>query len=407
MAHILFIGAGPFQMPVIEEARARGCRISVIDGSAQAPGIALAGNSAVIDIRNVEACLALGHALQPDAVLAVATEAGLPAAAAIADALRLPGVSLDAARKATNKQVMRDAFETAGLASARYRLCRRLDEAGEAYRELGPRVVVKPVNGAGSRGVSLVTGLDTMVDAFEAAKAAAASGEVLVETFMEGPEIAVEGVMAAGRFIPLLVSDKTRSTPPALLDLTITYPSLRPALQIEAIHALAEAGAHALGIDNAPVHVEMIMTADGPHLVEIAARGAGFHVFNTIVPAVTGIDTPALQLDLALGIPIALPEMESRAAILDFPLAEPGEVVAVSGLEDVRALDGVLFAECFVRPGDTVRPLKSGSDRAAAIAVAADTPDEAREVLARARDMLRIETRGRAARSAEAWSESA
>ena len=399
MAHLLFIGAGPFQMPVIEEARARGCRISAIDGSAHAPGLALADTSAIIDIRNVEACLALGHGLQPDGVLAVATEAGIPSAAAIAEALGLPGLSVDTARKATNKQAMRDAFEAAGLPSARYRLCRRIDEAGAAFRELGPQVVVKPINGAGSRGVSLVTRLEDMVEAFETARAAASSGQVLVENFMAGPEVALEGVMSTGRFIPLLVSDKTRSDPPALLDVSITYPSLRPAIEIEAIHALAEAGARALGIENAPIHVEMIMTADGPHLVEMAARGAGFHVFNTIVPAVTGIDTPALQVDLALGIPTALPGTASRAAILDFPLMAPGTVMAVEGLDEVRADPHVLFAECFVKPGDRVRPLKSGSDRAAAIAVAADTAQDARAALERARTTLRIETVSEAARS--------
>lgn len=407
MAHILFVGAGPFQMPVIEEARSRGCRISAIDGSADAPGLALADASAVIDIRNAEACLALGHALQPDAVLAVATEAGIPAAAAIADALGLPGVSLDAARKATSKLAMREAFAAAGLASTPYRLCHRLDEAGAAWRELGPDVVVKPVNGAGSRGVALVGELPAMVEAFEAAKAASPSRGVLVESFMAGPEVALEGIMSAGRFIPLLVSDKLRSAPPALLDISITYPSLRPALQLEAIEALAEAGTRALGIDDAPVHVEMIMTADGPHLVELAARGAGFHVFNTIVPAVTGIDTPALQLDLALGIPVAISKTARRAAILDFPLVPPGEVISVDGLDAVRGQDHVLFAECFVKPGGRVRPLKSGSDRAAAIAVAADTHEDARAALAQARETLRIETRGGEAPAGESWSESA
>lgn len=401
MAHILFIGAGLFQMPVIEEALARGCTVSAVDGSADAPGLARAAHSAVIDIRDIEACLDFARRVQPDGVIAVATEAGIPAAAAIGDDLDLPGLSLDAARRATSKLAMREAFAREGLASTPYRLCHKLDEAGEAWRELGPEVVVKPVSGAGSRGVGFVGALDEMVDAFHAARAAASDGAVLVEAFMEGPEIALEGFVSQGRFTPLLISDKTRSPRPALLDISITYPSLRPALQIEAIEALAEAGVHALGIDNAPVHVEMIMTSHGPHLVEIAARGAGFHVFNTIVPAVTGVDTPALQVDLALGIPVSVRPGARRAAILDFPIINPGPVRAVSGLEIVRADENVLFAECFVTPGGEVRALRSGADRACAIAVAADTHEDARAALERARSALRIET-GPAERSESA-----
>ena len=392
MAHLLFIGAGRFQLPVIEEALSRGCRVSAIDGDVSAPGLRRADEAIALDIRDSAACLHEARRLQPDAVIAPITEAGLPSAAAIAEALGLPGLGIEAARRATNKAAMREAFARAGLASTGYALCHRLDEAGAAYRALGPEVVVKPATGAGSRGVSFVSDIADMVERFSVAKAASPDGAVLVEAFMPGPEVAVEGYISGGEFTALLVSDKTRSAPPALLDTSIVYPSRHSEAELAAITELAEAGVRALGIDDAPIHAEIILTQDGPRLVEIAARGAGFHVFNQIVPAVTGVDTPALQVDLALGIPVCARPSSNAAARLDFPACKPGRVERIEGLEAVRAMAGVLFAECFVAPGGKVRTLTSGSDRAAAIAVAAPNHDAADKLLERARGTLRIET---------------
>lgn len=392
LVHCLFIGAGRFQLPVIEAARRRGWAVSALDGDPGAAGFALADRSAVADIRDREACLRIARDWGPDVVLAPATEAGAPSAAFIADALGLPGVGVDAARRATNKIAMRRAFAAAGLPSTDFAECRSVEEALEAYDSFGPAVVVKPVTGAGSRAVALVEDAADLPGRFDAARSASPGAAVVVERFMAGDEVAVEGYVSRGRFTPLLVSDKVRSTPPALLDVEIIYPSRRPAAEVRAICALAGAGAGVLGIDDAPVHVEIIAGSDGPRLVEIAARGAGFHVFDTIVPAVTGVDACGLQLDLASGREVCAAPAVERFARLDFPQARPGRVTKVAGLEAVRAMPGVLFAECFVRPGDVVRPLAAGSDRTAAIAVAADTEAGVEAVLTAARAGLIVET---------------
>jgi len=392
MTHVLFIGAGRFQLRTLEAARARGYRISALDGDAAAPGLALADEFAVIDIRDAKACLDFARGRRIDAVLSPAADAGVMTAAVIAEALNLPGPSLDAARRATDKPAMRAAFAAAGLPSAPSRLCRTGESASAAAREFGPKVVVKPAQGSGSRGVALCSEPAQAKAAFAAAAALSPDGGVLVEGFIEGPESAVEGVMSGGRFFPLLASDKQRSAPPALLDLRINFPRDDADGQTQGLFALAEAAARACGIEDAPVHCEIIRSPDGPRLVEIAARGAGFHVFDTIVPAVTGLNAAALQLDLALGErPIPAPHLAAHA-ILDFPEIAPGRVTAVGDLEALLTDPTVLFAERYVEPGGIVRPLRAGADRAAALGVAAATRSAAESALKRARDALAIVT---------------
>lgn len=196
---------------------------------------------------------------------------------------------------------------------------------------------------------------------------------------MPGEEVAVEAFMIQGVFHPLCISDKTRTQPPYLLDLSIAYPSARSEDQQQAILNLAEAGARALGIDHAPLHIEIMMTPEGPKLVEIAARGAGFHVYAEIVPWVTGIDTLNTQIDMALGREITLPTPLKQGAVLEFPTFPPGRVTEITGVDTLVERDDILFSQRFVSVGDPIRPLTAGGDRALAFAVKAPDLDHARE----------------------------
>lgn len=394
MASILSIGAGPFQVPLIEKARAQGLRVIALDGDASAPGLPLANEARIANVRDPEACLAVAREFAVDAVTTLATEAGVVSAASVAEAMGLPGLPLPAAANVTDKLLMRQAFAHAGLASTRFFGCSTLSQARAAFHEIGGPAVVKPANGAGSRGVSFVTGEAELTEAYGRAHEVAGDSSVLVEAYMEGHEVAVEAIMWGERFELLCISDKIRTRPPYLLDLQIWYPSPRPEAEQRAIATLAEAAARALGVRNAPLHIEIMMTADGPHLVEVAARGAGFHVFSEIVPAVTGFDTIQAQIDLAFGRTSDRPRGPAGGAVLDFPEVTPGKVTAIEGLGEIRADHRVLFAEVFTNEGDIVRPLRSGADRACAIATRGGDLNEAKAALEWARGVLRIETQG-------------
>ncbi|WP_156823321.1 ATP-grasp domain-containing protein [Woodsholea maritima] len=392
MASLLFIGAGLFQLPGLRAAKALGHHVIAFDGSADAPGFLEADAHRLVDIRNIDACRKAVRAFKPDGVLTIATEAGVVTAAQIAADLGLRGTPIDAARAATDKRIMREAFAKAGLASPTSHPCQTLEEVERAYRGVGPKAVIKPANGAGSRGVSFVNTLTDLPAAFDAAKAIAGSHPVLVEYFMAGEEVAVEAVLIQGAFHPLCISDKTRTKPPYLLDISITYPSARSKAEQAAILALAEAGARALGLDNTPLHIEIMMTPDGPYLVEIAARGAGFHVFTDIIPWVTGVDTLGLHIAMALGQDIPAFTPLQRGAVLEFPVFKPGRVTRLDGVEAMLAREDVIFGESYIKVGETLRPLTCGGDRAMAFAVKGECLQDAlsaRDDIVRA---LKLET---------------
>lgn len=386
----MFVGSGQHQLPGLHHAKAQGYRVIALDGDLGAPGFSIADESHVVNIKDVDACFAVAQKCDFNGVLALATEAGVRSASFIAEKFGLPGLPFSAACNATDKRAMREIFRDVGIPSTSFRSCRSIDQALDGYRTVGPKAVVKPANSAGSRGVSYVRALEEVSSAFEVANTVASGSDILIEAFLEGPEVAVDGFMVGNDFYLFCVSDKIRTKPPALLDTSVIFPAERSASECDKIVEVATRAARALGIRNAPIHAELIVTSDGPKMVEIAARGAGFHVFTQIMPWVSGVDTVEAQVALCLGDRPDVQASSHRAAVLDFPLAPAGRVQAIEGVESLAKDPGLIFSEVFCKVGDVVRPLRSGADRIAAVCAKGENLIEARSVLSNALSNLNI-----------------
>lgn len=392
MEKLLVIGAGEAQLAGIRRAQELGYAVIAVDASASAPGLHLADQAVVADIRRPAPLIELARAERVCGVCAFSVEAAVRTVAAVAEALHLPGPSRAAAENATNKQRMRERWTAAGIPSPASIPCRTATEAAGAAHRLGFPVVVKPADSAGSRGVSLVSEVAVLPAAFAAAQHHAANGVVLVETFMAGVEMSVEGFMTGGRFVPLACSDKIRTAPPHLLDTMVLFPSEQPAgIQARAIEIVGRAAA-ALGLDAAPVHAEVMVTPQGPMMVELAARGPGFKVFTGMLPWVTGIDGVGELIRLSVGAPTGFTSPQARGAVLRFPEVAPGRVARIAGVEAARSIRGVTELEIYCLEGDTIRPLASGADRIGHIIALAETRRAALTAVSAAEAALTIET---------------
>lgn len=389
---LLVIGAGEAQLAGIRRAREMGYAVIAVDANAEAPGLRFADRALVADIKQAAPIIEVARAERICGVCAFSVEAAVRTVAAVAEALHLPGPSCAAAWNATDKQRMRELWAAAGVPSPASLPCRTLKAAEDAAQRLHYPVVVKPADSAGSRGVSLVNESGGVHDAFAAALLHAANGVVLVETFMAGVEMSVEGFMTGGRFVPLACSDKVRTAPPHLLDTMVLFPSEQPAgIQAQAID-LVDRAAAALGLDTAAVHAEVMVTPHGPMMVELAARGPGFKVFTGMLPWVTGIDGVGELIRLSVGAPISLATPQARGAVLRFPEVAPGRVARIAGIEIARGVRGVTELEIYCREGDTVRPLASGADRVGHIIALAETRHFAFAAVKAAEAALTIET---------------
>lgn len=388
---VLIIGAGPAQYKGAAKAKQMGLFTIVTDRNPKAPGLAIADVPLVLDVKDYENSIKIAKQYQIDGVFSIASEVSVRTVAAVAEELNLPGLSRQVARIVTDKALMREKYKENDVPSPRFRVAYSLGEAFEAIKELSLPVVIKPADNAGSRGVTKADKETEIQEGFERAKEFSEQGKVLIESFMEGVEVSVEAFVYRGLIKILALSDKIRTPPPHLLDTTVIFPSNYPKDVQDEICEVARKAIKSVNINDGPVHIEIMMTPEGPKMVELAARGPGFKVFTDIIPYVTGVDVVEAVIKLALAEEPDLEIKASRGAVLKFIQASPGRIRKIEGKEKVGEISGVYDFALYLGAGDEIKPLTCGDDRVGHIISFADSRDKAIATIERAERLLKIE----------------
>lgn len=374
---LLIIGAGIFQIPAIKKAKKLGCFVIATDVDPSAPGFLYADAKKIVDVKDVEGNGEVGKQYGIDGVMSIVAELGVRTAADVAYALDLQGLKPECARAATDKFLMREIFAQKKLPSPLYKKAFTIKEAQSASEALGFPIVVKPVDSSGSRGVSKVDRIDELEKAFSWAKEYSQNGSVIIETFVEGEEVTVEALSYKGDHQILAISGKKHIPFPYCVSIDLTYPPLYDEGTLESIRILTKKALTALGIDSGPSHSEILMTKDGPVLVEIAARGGGYGVFSDIIELVSGVDIVKESITIALGSKPDIYAKYQKAATLRFFTPGEGKIAAIVGVEQARALPGVRIVSIALKPGDSIDRIVSDGTRPGYVITYGDTRQEA------------------------------
>ena len=375
---VIVIAGGHYQLPLIEAVQRRGLAAAVFDGSASAPGLAMADHPRVVDITDLEAVARVARAVNPQAVAGICSEVAVQTVAAVAEALRLPGLPRAVAEAATDKYVMRQRFAAAGLPVPAFHKADSVEEAEAAAGAIGYPVIVKPVDNSGSRGVRRVETAAELAEATALALSQSAKRRAIVEACLEGTECTVETFSVHGQTEVLGVSEKVRLPFPVCVSIDLTYPPSFAPTDTAAVVDAAKRAIAAIGLESGPAHVEVMLTADGPVVVELAARGGGYRIFSEILPGISGVDPVECVLDLALGRCPPYTPSRSRAAVLRF-FNPPGRGVLrrVSGIEAARGIEGVHDVVIELPLGTVFDGITRDGERPGYVIAFGDTRDEA------------------------------
>ncbi len=370
---LMVIGAGKFQLPAIIKAKEMGLKVLATDLSPTAPGFEFADFHWVVDIKDMEANLQVAKEFAIDGVMSIVSELSVRTVSYIAGHLGLPGLSYEAAVAATDKAIMRTKFLEAGLPSPKFFKINTRQEAAGAISELGLPVVMKPTDNAGSRGVTKIEKLEDLDFSLSIAKENSRSGDIIVEQFLDGVEMTIEALSYEAEHQVLAMSSKKRIPFPYCVSIDLTYP---PPFSQEAqavVRELTISALSAIGVNMGATHSEVMMTEQGPVLLEMAARGGGFGVFSDITPLVSGVDIVKECINMAMGYEVDIYPKFSRAAVLRFFNLPEGKLTGITGLEEAKAIDGVHEVELDVAPGDIIKPIVSDGTRHGLIITSADT----------------------------------
>ncbi|MEU8511978.1 ATP-grasp domain-containing protein [Kitasatospora sp. NPDC048722] len=327
---------------------------------------------------------------RPIAAVVPGLEYAVPATAALAEKLGLPGATEEAAQALRDKARLREVSGAGGVRNPRWREVFGpediLDFAGD-----GP-VVVKPANRQASVGVQLLDSVDAAGAALAWERTSSASEyeqvpdrelrwRFLAEERLEGPEFSVEALVRDGEVIFENVTAKSVIEGPHPVELGHLLPAPldddTQAAFATAIRQLVASTGFRTGI----LHAEWILTGEGPTLVECAGRCPGDYLID-LVDLAYDTKIRLTLIDLLAGRPVSLPSASQRTSAIRFLAAEPGTVTEISGLETAKALPGVHDAEVDVVVGQEVRPWASSWDRAGhVIATGPDADGTLRRVL--------------------------
>jgi biotin carboxylase len=356
--------------------------------------------------RAAEAIAALGRE-RPIRGIVPASDATAVIAALAAERLGLPHNPPAAARRAGNKHASRVAFAAAGLPTPRFTL-HSVDEDPAAAAAAAPYpCVLKPLVLSASRGVIRADDPAAFVAAFRRiarlldrtrterrAREEGAGTRILVESFVPGPEVAVEGLLRGGSLEVLALFDKPDPLDGPFFEETIyVTPSRKPAAVQAAIAEATAAACRALGLVEGPVHAELRLPPEGPLVLEVAARSIG-GLCSRALRFGAGVTLEEVLVAHAMAIPLAALGREPRASgVLMIPIPRRGVLHGVAGIEAARAVPHVEDLVVTAPEGREIEPLPEGDSYLGFLFARAERPEEAEAALRTAHALLRIDIR--------------
>ncbi|MFJ1742499.1 ATP-grasp domain-containing protein [Streptomyces microflavus] len=335
----------------------------------------------IADPSDQEALTAAGKALaarHPVAGVMTWTEWHLVPAARLARDLGLPSNLPVVMRACRDKALSRSHFRHHAVPSAKSISITTTTEAAAAAARIGYPVVLKPAAQAGSSGVIRADHPIELAAAYEIAARASGTGvestQILVEEYLDGPEVSVECATHRGSTTVVAVTRKSLGPAPFFEETAHMVEADDPLLATVA--PVAKAALRAVGITTGISHVEMRLTAAGPRLIEVNARLGG-DLIGHLVQLATGVDLARAAADIACGRAPDLTPTRSDVAGISFLYPErPSRVRALTIDPDVLAEPWCERIVAEKAPGDLVAPPPAGGldDRLAHIVVTASTP---------------------------------
>lgn len=340
--------------------------------------------------------VAHAHRSPVDAIVAV-DDQGVVVAALAAARLGLPHNPPEAVAATRDKAQLRRIWEGSAISQPDFVVAGPDADVAALVDQIGAPCVVKPVSLSASRGV--IRADDPAEGVAAAARIRAILAEedqegapLLVESYVPGEEVAVEGLLRGGQLSTLAVFDKPDPLEGPYFEETlfVTPSRLDPVTQ-KTVFAAVEDAAAAVGLVEGPLHAEVRVGEDGDvWLLELAARSIGGLCARTLRFG-AGISLEEVILRHALGLPLEdLSRAEMASGVMMLPIPRAGRLVEVRGQDAAMLLPGVVGLDISVNPGSAVRPLPEGSRYLGFLFARGDSPEQVENTLRLAHRHLEV-----------------
>lgn len=386
------LGGGFLQCFVIKKALDLGYRVLVLDADKNAMGFKLVGNGnyEVINIVKEEDCLKYAQKHKVDGVLTAATDFSVLTMSRIAQEMGLPGINYEAAKRIKNKAAVRKCLFDAKADDTGYSF--QIDSM-EQIPEILPQVqfplMMKPVDGSGSRGASKVEKAEDFAKACEFAMAGSISKRAVAEPFVVGKEYGVESFVDNSVIHVMGVMQKDMTLPPYYAELGHAITSGLSYEMENKIKECVKKALVALGVNHGSVNMDLLITEKGDvHIVDVGARMGGNLIGSHIIPIGTGIAYMDNMIRAAVGDKTEWrPATEPKPVATKLLALTPGIVKTLPDFGAIARQYDVII-EHHLHIGDVINEYHTNLDGCGYIVATADTVEEAIKKAAAAKNAI-------------------
>lgn len=392
---ILIIGGGLLQVPIIQTAKTMRLRTIVADMNPQSIGFQIADGNIIMSTKDVEGMVREAKRFvlsEPiHGVITAGTDASMTVAA-VASALQLPGIRFVDAEAATNKVKMRQRLKEFGLPIPNFAPVWSLADAKNALSFLKFPMVMKPADNMGARGVIKVETPDDLNHAFRHAKRYCPTGELILEEYMDGPELSVDALAFQGQIRMTGIADRIIEREPFFIEVGHNMPSRLPNSVLKEVEQVMSGGMRALGITLGAGKGDIKVTKDGVKIGEIAARLSGGFMSAFTYPLSTGVNLNRAALLISLGeSPDNLIPVLDRVSIERSLLSKPGKLVSIQGIEEAKKIEGVCEVFIQSKVGDIIKEPTNNIDKSGHVIITSDTLEEAERIFQKVQNIISFE----------------
>ena len=392
---LVCVTAGKWQYKSIQEAKNANYKILAIDSNPQAVALSLADISIVSPFKDsLKICKEIeGYSINICGAICFASEAGMILVSEIVKYFSLKGMDKLLTQKFIDKSVQRKVWKDQGVENLEFKIFEDLTLASNYIAESEIDLIIKPTISSGSRGVKKITaGIQKnlklhLENAFNFSK----SNKIIVEKYIYGNEFIIEVFFNQGilNILAILQKSKVPNT-----DNTVASELFTPKLSKELYAKIFKKITHAynsLQYLNGPGHAEIIIDeTENIHLVEVAARGGGFLVFDTFVPRISNINLPLISIQASCNEHVKELDIKEKYGFLYFIPSEEGILKNFHGFNEINEIVGV-EAAFFGKINKKYSSPTTDGDRIGYIMVIHNDYDYGKSVLERCKSIVKID----------------
>ncbi|WP_363551056.1 ATP-grasp domain-containing protein [Caldifermentibacillus hisashii] len=354
---VLILGVAAVQMDAIIELKEMGYETYACAMAKDGPGADVVDHFKEINILDIESLINYIKENKISLVYSVGSDLAMPIACHISERLNMPHfVSEETAKICNNKNLMRSTLGNDFKGNVKFQVVSSVEEE----INLSFPFILKPADSQGQRGVKLIYSYEEYRDNFEDSKRYSRSGLVILEQYISGPELSVNGYVVNGQIVFLIPSD--RETWPEYTGLIhkhiVPTENLTTESSKELINII-EVACKKLGINNGPVYAQMKLEQGKPYIIEITPRLDGCHMWN-VLKYYTGINLLELTFNHLLNNDISelIEKINSNnkdSYVLEFICQEPNTPADYLAYQNV--VNNSLYRFNYYKSGENIRPV--------------------------------------------------